>query len=86
MTIITPPGSKQRSPASGPVDGESCATCWYGKRIDPTEVGGNILCRRNPPVPFLLDTRGGMRLETFYPSTEPDAWCGEHYPCTLAGR
>jgi hypothetical protein len=80
MTIITPTGSKPRPPSSGPVNGESCATCWYGKRIDPTEVGGRVLCRSEPPKPFLLDSKAGLQLQSFYPSTEHDEWCGRHLP------
>jgi hypothetical protein len=80
MTILTPPGSKPRSPAAGPVNGESCGTCWYGKRVDPTLPGSDVLCRRKPPVPFLLDTPKGMKLQSFYPSTEHDEWCGDHLP------
>jgi hypothetical protein len=66
--------------ADSPVtSGDCCASCphWFERR----EVGGGE-CRVNPPVQFVMPVTtlkgSGVGLQTSFPLTTGDAWCGKH--------
>lgn len=55
---------------------ESCQSCiyWLDHEGDGEECKG--LCRKNPPKVFIID-RDYLTLQTRFPETHKDDWCGE---------
>jgi hypothetical protein len=60
-------------------ESDCCASCphWFERM----EIGGGE-CRFNPPVQFILPVTtlkgSGVGLQSSFPLTTGDAWCGKH--------
>ncbi|PIV84246.1 MAG: hypothetical protein COW51_01025, partial [Candidatus Moranbacteria bacterium CG17_big_fil_post_rev_8_21_14_2_50_44_12] len=58
-----------------------CATCPYWNPVDPGPDGE---CRADHPHPILmplqtlLDKKPQIGVNSFFPKTRPDIWCGRH--------
>ncbi len=54
----------------------TCSECrwWESSELEPTEERGTGECRRFPPVPLRED----LEVEGYWPTTEPDDYCGEY--------
>lgn len=68
---------------------ESCATCFKASKIEPGQGSlGGLVCRANPPTPFLLmepvppsiaNPKGGqaMVVRGFHTPVKDEQWCAQ---------
>ena len=56
---------------------ESCGKCKWHAAVQGQP---HLECRRNPPVPNLLQTPRGMQTMCVFPIVMPELYCGEFRP------
>ena len=61
------------------IGGKSCRTCRYSHRPEGASTG-NMFCTRYPPQVFAVVVPQGVpRVNSAYPSINPDVPCGEYH-------
>lgn len=62
-------------------EGESCENCRYFLKTEPNqELQRERICRRFPPMVFLVQQAGQTMTRSFFPPAVENMWCGEWSP------
>ncbi len=69
------PGLGQGLKANTLLRPERCEKCKWHAAVSGQP---HLECRRNPPIPHLLNTPRGMQTMCVFPIVSGEHWCGEY--------